>query len=322
MAMPLLYGKDFLSRCPRLIDDFWKFDNDLFPLLMIGIPAWLPFKAMKEGLAARTRILCELEALYRRIDQYQRGESIDFGVDMSDVPFERNKIYERQGWSFPERAAADFAIFWGQNANTHPLLFWFLAYVYSTPCLLDRIREEIEPYVRLSGAAPLEITSMDLTALSMNCQLLKASIFETYRMANEPTSIRYVVRPITLDDGEFKHQLKPGTLLSAPHWLINRDPSVFADPDKFLPGRFLETDPESGKPVARYGRLRPWGAGASMCKGRTFAEKEIMSLGAAIISLWDIGPASGGWKLPGMIPGTGVKRPVKDIRVLVTRRAL
>jgi cytochrome P450 len=163
---------------------------------------------------------------------------------------------------------------------------------------------------------------MDLTAPSMNCQLLKAFIFETYRMANEPTSIRYVARPVTLEDGEFKHELTPGTWLSAPHWLINRDPSVFAEPDKFHPERFLETDSESGKSVARYGRLRPWGAGASMCKGRTFAEKEIMSLGAAIISLWDMGPASGSWKIPGMIPGTGVKRPVKDIRVLITRRTL
>jgi hypothetical protein len=101
LAIPLLYGKDFLNRCPRLIEDFWKFDNDLFPLLMIGMPEWLPFKMMQE-------------ALYRRIDQNQRGEPIDFVVDMSDVPFERNKIYERERWSFAERAVADFAIFWGQ----------------------------------------------------------------------------------------------------------------------------------------------------------------------------------------------------------------
>lgn len=68
MAIPLLYGKDFLDRYPQLLDDFWKFDNDLFPLLMIGIPQWAPFKIVKEGPAARARILREMEALYRRVD--------------------------------------------------------------------------------------------------------------------------------------------------------------------------------------------------------------------------------------------------------------
>jgi cytochrome P450 len=163
---------------------------------------------------------------------------------------------------------------------------------------------------------------MDLSALSINCQLLKACIFETYRMANDPTSIRYIARPVTIHDGEFKHELKQGTWVSAPLSLINQDPSVFAEPDKFVPERFLETDPQSGKPVARYGRLRPWGAGTSMCKGRTFAEKEIIALGAAIICLWDIRPANGIWELPTMMPGTGVKRPAKDLRVVITRRTL
>jgi cytochrome P450 len=149
---------------------------------------------------------------------------------------------------------------------------------------------------------------------------MNACIFETYRMANEATSIRYVARPITINDGAHKHVLNPGTFVTAPLSLIQRDPSVYADPDKFIPDRFLEADPETAKTVARYGRLRPWGSGAASCKGRTFAEKEIVALGTAIIALWDIGPASGTWKLPAMVPGTGVKRPVEDIRVVIRRR--
>jgi cytochrome P450 len=113
--------------------------------------------------------------------------------------------------------------------------------------------------------------------------------------------------------------------VSAPHALIQRDPSVYADPHAFIPERFLETDPETDRLVARPGRLRPWGCGAAMCKGRTFAEKEIVVLGAAIVALWDIVPAGPGdcsWKVPVMVPGTGVKKPVEDIRVVVTRRTV
>lgn len=325
VSIPLLYGQDFLDRYPQLLDDFWKFDNDLFPLLMIGVPSWAPFKIMKEGLAARSRLANEMEALYRRIDQYQRGEPVDFGADMSDISstaLDRNKIYEREDWSIRHRGEGDLAILWGQNANTQPVLFWFLAYVYSTPGLLSKLREEIAPYVRVSQTYPREITSMDLPALPRDCPLLKACIFETYRMTIEATSIRYIEHPITIDDGVYKHELKSGTFVSVPHSLIQRDPSVYADPDNFVPDRFLGPDPESGKLVARYGKLKPWGSGSAMCKGRSFAEKEIMSLGAAIISLWDIGPASGTWKLPAIVPGTGVKKPVEDIRVVIKWRVI
>ena len=48
LAIPLLYGQDFLDRYSKLLDDFWKFDNDIFPLLMMGIPSWAPLK-INEG---------------------------------------------------------------------------------------------------------------------------------------------------------------------------------------------------------------------------------------------------------------------------------
>ncbi|KAF4967272.1 hypothetical protein FSARC_5184 [Fusarium sarcochroum] len=325
MSIPLLYGQDLLDRHDTLLDDFWTFDNDLFPLLMVGIPTWAPFKMMQDGLKARARIINQLEGFWRRLDQHQRGEPVDFGADVSDASItvnERNKIYNRDGWTFAERAAADLGTFWGLNANTQPVLFWFITHVFSTPGLVERVREEIAPYVILSKGDRPEIASIDLPGLFRNCQLVKACIYETYRMVNEPTSLRCLARPISIDDGDLKHNLDEGTFISVPLALSNKDPSIYAEPDKFVPDRFLETDPETGKSTAKYGRLKPWGLGAAMCKGRTFAEKEIISLGSAVVSLWDISPASESWELPDMIPGTGVKKPVKDIRVAIQRRVI
>lgn len=325
IAIPLLYGKDFLDRYMQVLDDFWKFDNDIFPLLLIGVPPWAPLKIMKEGLAARSRLANEMEALYRRIDQYQKSEPVDFGADMSDISntaLDRNKVYTQENWSFRHRGVGDLALLWGQNANTQPTLFWFLAYVYSTPGILDKLRQEIAPYIKLSQTSPPDIISMDFVGLSRDCPRMKACIFETYRLAVDVASIRYVERPNTIKDGSYTHELKAGMFVSAPHGLTQRDPSVYANPDDFVPDRFLKTDPKSGKLSARYGHLKPWGSGAAMCKGRTFAEKEIAALGAAIISLWDIRPAGGTWNLPSMVPGTGVRKPVADLRVLIARRIL
>ncbi|KAJ4256733.1 hypothetical protein NW762_008829 [Fusarium torreyae] len=325
ISIPLIYGQDFLDRHETLLDDFWTFDNDLFPLLMVGIPTWAPFKMMQDGLKARARIIKQLEGVWRRVDQQQRGEPVDFGADVSDASTminERNRIYNRDGWTFAERAAADLGTFWGLNANAQPVLFWFVIYVFSTPDLVERVREEISPYVKISTGGRPEITSMDFQGMFRNCQLVKACIFETYRMVNEPTSLRYLARPISIDDGDRKHNLDEGTYISVPLAISNKNPSIYEDPDRFVPDRFLETDPETGKSTAKYGRLKPWGVGAAMCKGRTFAEKEIISLGSAIVSLWDISPASGSWELPDMVPGTGVKKPVKDIRVVIQRRVI
>ncbi|KAI4634666.1 uncharacterized protein J4E88_001321 [Alternaria novae-zelandiae] len=192
IAIPQLYGRDFLDRYPQALEDLWKFDNDLFPLLMIGLPLWAPLKVMKEGLAARTRLITELEALYRRIDQYQQGDPVDFDADMRDVgetALGRNNVYRREGWSFPERGAGDLGLLWGQNANTQPLLFWLLTYLYSTPDILEQLREELTQYITMSTSIPRELTSMDMQGLSRNCPLLKACIYETYRLVNEPTFV-------------------------------------------------------------------------------------------------------------------------------------
>lgn len=324
IAIPLLYGHDFLDRYEELLDDFWTFDNDLFLLCTLGLPTWLPFEKMRNGVAARTRLLAQIEALSRRIDQFQAGEAIDFGADMSDissVAIGRATVFKARGWTSEQRAAAELGILWGQNANTHPMTFWLLIFIYSTPELADVLREELNPYVSVSENGT-KITAMDQIGLARNCPRFKACLFETYRMANEPNSIRQVEKDMTVPDGNHNHHLKAGTFVSVPHAIHQWNPDVYPDPDKFVADRFLEVNEETGKLAARYGKLKPWGVGSNMCKGRTFAEREILSVAAAVLMLWDVSPTTASWELPGMLPGTGVKKPVRDVRVVITRRKM
>ncbi|ETS85392.1 hypothetical protein PFICI_03417 [Pestalotiopsis fici W106-1] len=323
IAIPVLYGKDFLQRNPNLLEDFWKFDNDVFPLLMVGVPSWAPFKMMQEGLAARKRMNEALHGLYRRIDQYQKGEPVDFGADMSDVgaALGRNLVYDEYNVTFQHRADMDLPFLWGQNGNTQPLLFWYILYVYSTPGLADALREEMAPHVSLSVKdGGVEIESVDIAALNRECALMKAALFETFRLGSDPTSIRRVAKPMAVSDGEHTHHLPAGSFISTAWATVQSDPAVYPEPQKFIPERFLESDTETGRKVARYGRLRPWAVGGGSCKGRTFAEKEILTIAACMLCVWEVEPAGGEWQIPAMIPGTGAKRPVNDVRVIFKRR--
>ncbi|KAK3401465.1 cytochrome P450 [Sordaria brevicollis] len=328
VTIPPIFGRDLLDRNPQLEEDLWKFDR-VIPFLFINLPEWLPFKVMKEGLEARKRLLDEVEAFSRRVTQFQRGEEVDDGADMSDVSdvfLERNKAFERDGWSYRERAASQLLALLASNANTQPVLFWLILYIYSTPGLADSLRKEVAPFITLSDCPENDnntkiVTAIDNFHLSRECQLLKSVIFETMRLAFGAVSSCRVKKPITLKDGDHVHQLYPGTFLSVPHGFAQRDPSLYPDPDKFVPDRFLETDPASGKLVARYGKLRPWGAGLSICRGRVFAEKEMMAIAASLVMVWDISPAGGGeWKVPEMVGGPGPSKPKEDVRVEIRRR--
>lgn len=343
IAIPLLYGADFLDRNPRLLADFWSFDNHAFPLLLAGAPAWLPVPSFREGLRARARLHDALAAFYRRLQQSERGEPVDFGADMTDVSAvarQRNAAFDRFAVPVRDRGELELGALWGQNANTQPLIFWFVLYIYSTPGLVDALRAEVDPCLApaapsgpstsptsstpsssaaAAAADPRLVDHIDYAALGTACPLLKSALLETFRLANQPMSIRYVARPLTVPDGEHSHHLRAGTWISAPHAGIQRDGAVFPDPDRFVPDRFLERDGRTGRPVARYGQLRPWGAG--ICKGRTFAEKEILAVVACFVAMWDMDPAGGGpWTLPGFSPGTGVMRPRESVRVVIKRR--
>jgi cytochrome P450 len=136
-------------------------------------------------------------------------------------------------------------------------------YVYSAEGVARRLREEIALYVRLSQTTPLEIVGLDIMGLTKKCQLLRACVFETYRLIIEPTSIRYVARPVTISDGDFVQTLNPGTWVSAPHSLLSRDSIIFPDtesfiPESFIPERFLEHDLKSDELVAPVEALGIW----------------------------------------------------------------
>lgn len=236
------------------------------------------------------------------------------------------------------------------HANANNLVFWILVRIWATPGLVERVREETRPFVHISQ--PMQVFAIheaprmkvSLPGLLKECPLLKSCYFETLRLDSRPASVKKIERDFvvreTVQDVRAGTQpgsylLKAGTYVNIPHAVHQLDPRFFEDPTVFKPGRFLVRKEEQGQRpqrqgqqqrqemTAQVGTLKPWGGGASMCKGRMFAEREVLAFVAGMLGMWEMEPVtSRGWVVPGHRKATGVAVPSTDIRVRLRRRHL
>ena len=229
---------------------------------------------------------------------------------------------------------------WAMNANANPVIFWVLWHIYSQPSLLAEVRSEIDRYVRIvlpKSDLPVwepDRLSMDINGLRNSCPLLKATYFETMRVDVQATSYKTVRSDFTVKETDEDaaisgkgasqaqaYTLRKGQFVCIPHSVHQNDRRYFPNPEIFDHKRFLvhdEKDPQ--KVTADMGTMSPFGGGTTMCKGRTFAEREVLAFTAGILATWDFEPLDGAWKHPGTRMASGTVSPVKDVRVRISRR--
>ncbi|EHY55191.1 cytochrome P450 [Exophiala dermatitidis NIH/UT8656] len=358
IASTILFGRDFMDNNPRIMQDLWEMDSR-FNLFMAGMPGWFP--GMRSASMARERVIHAVQehhdALYRYLDGNDPGYRWTDMSDVSSVIVDRALALRKANASPRAYGALDTAVLWAMNVNANQVIFWLLWHVYSESAsmnLLADIRAELAPYVKLrkpetrgliNEAPKLEI--VDLDALWTKCPLLKGAFFESMRLESQSVSYKEVLRDFvvteSLDDAgrlgrPDGHQeswlLRKGEFVCIPHGVHQTDPKYFADPEKFDPRRFWTkinrsdgTDNGTGKEShsnirVDYGTMRVFGGGRHICKGKTFAEREVVLFAAAILMQWDMTPVdnNGRWVHPGTKPGIGTLSPLHDVSVRLSRR--
>ena len=277
--------------------------------------------------------------------------------DVSKLILDRQKIYRTSGIPIKQRAESDLMIFWALNANANFLIFWMLIRIHATEGLVDRVRREVAPYISTQACSPKNPDGklkIDVASLTRDCPLLKSCYIESLRMDSAPWSIKKVKSDFQISDGGrgTNNSIQNRTIHSkhqnATRWLLKRDEYVevpfgmhfmderfFHDPERFVPERHLvpeikeaktdEVDRANDAPreklVADWSTVRAFGGGKTMCKGRLYAEKEVLTCVAGMLMLWDFEPAQGKeWKVPEREKATAVYMPKQDVRVLIRRR--
>jgi cytochrome P450 len=343
LACTVLMGQDFMTNNPNFLPDLWTFDA-AFNELLIGFPWWFP--GMAPAYGARRRINRAVYDFHRALqavrDDRDPGNDWTDLSDVSNVMRERARIFHELGFDPQVACMYDSTIIWAMNINSNQLIFWTLWHIYQRASLHAEILSEIKPYASLTPVpSDLPIKeppklSLELDGLFHKCPLFKATFYETMRFEAPSTSYRSVcgsfhVSESVLDaalDGKTQPQsyrFNKAEYICIPHGVHNRDGRYFLDPATFNPRRFFVVsngEQDAGQVKVDMGSMRTFGGGATMCKGRQFAEREVLAVVAAVLTMWEIEPVGGRWKDPGRIIGSGALIPKKDVRVKLRRRVV
>ncbi|KAL2845448.1 cytochrome P450 [Aspergillus pseudoustus] len=339
-----IFGQAILETFPTLLNDIWSIDNQ-FATLSMGPPRWLT-PAISRAYVARDRLLDILTVFHHAILLWDEGKDIPMEFrdlrdleDVSEPIKKRVRMAKDLGLSPKESAPAHLSLLWAMNGNSPNIVFYHLLRLYADPSLLEAIRKEIASVVKVSrpsreetGFPILEAPriSIDKDKLS-KCHLLRATFYETLRLDSAGLSFRKLTADLTVaETGEEaktagqpsprSYDLKNGELIVIPHGVLHSNPTIFTNPQKFDPLRFIQTDPKTGQRRAKLDGMTPFGGGMPACKGQAFAEKKILALSAAIVSLWQVEPAGG--KKEFAIPEHRISNaaflPKNDIRVRIS----
>jgi len=341
-AVPSIFGTDLPRNHPTLLSDIWAFDDALI-LFMTSLPRWLPIPSLGRAYAARARLHAALAQLNVAMDDAAAGRPLASewaDVDnVGEVLKSRARLYREHDVSLAVRAVADLTILWGLMANANFAAFWLLLRILATPGLGAAVLAETAPFVTLEprgdggfGVEQSPRLQIDHRGLAASCPLLKSCYVESLRLDSAPWAIKKVTKDFTLTekaedlvgahagDTPQTYSFKAGTFVEVPIGLHMTDPKYFEEPDTFIPDRHIKKG-KDGEEFVEWGSVKPYGGGKTICKGRLFAEREIMANTVALLAMWEFEPVDEqGWKLPGHVRSSGVSKPDKDVRVRVSRR--
>lgn len=208
-----------------------------------------------------------------------------------------------------------------------------LLHIISNPDLLEMVRKEIKPYAEVTGSSPGSL-KLDVDGLVKYCPIFKGCFFESMRLYTAGVSYKKVLQDLTVTEGAEDaatfgkprpqtYHIKAGDFLVIPEATLQTDPRLWKDPSVFNPERYIvpdEKDPKKTKADSLH--LFAFGGGHSVCKGRLFAEREVLIFIAGLISVWDFTPVNGKWAIPKKsYNGTGSANPKSVLRVKMSRRS-
>lgn len=219
----------------------------------------------------------------------------DHHEDAATITRCRATTLRNNGIKNEDVGAFEIALLHVATSNTIPTLFWLLAFVFSRPELVERLREEGTAAIE-QGADNETIVNID--TLSDSCPLLVSCYREAIRLCNKAIGNRRVMADTTISDGKGNsYLLKEGVNVQMPSDPLHHLEEVWGpNPEEFDAERFLDQNkgPKDEKAKAKRISFVPFGGGRHLCPGRNFAFAENLGLLVAMVVGYEVTTSRGG----------------------------
>ncbi|KAF1985993.1 hypothetical protein K402DRAFT_454673 [Aulographum hederae CBS 113979] len=252
-----LLGAEFLENNPSLPADLHTMAAAL-PLLLTGLPRWIPLPRLTTAHIARHRLLTSLDtfhvALANHLSETPQAPNSGYR-DLSDtssyITTLTTTLLKEDSASVQDLASTTLQILLVLTTRLSLLSFWLLMHILSsassastplsptsTPSLLKTILTETPPHARASqpktsfAIAPPPRLALDLPALSDNCPTLKSGLIECVRLYSRSWEAREVLHPFAVLTGDPEAKtmvLRKGEVVAVSHWLAHTDPGVWGE---------------------------------------------------------------------------------------------
>ncbi|MBE7247345.1 MAG: cytochrome P450 [Actinomycetospora chiangmaiensis] len=254
-----IFGRDLGTDAARTVVSafsvYQKLIGQLDVLSLLGVPDILPrFQGLRIRAAAK-RIHAILDGLIGTILADDRKGEASLLRAMSEAPLAGTDApMDRR--AFRNEASVLFMAGHETTANT---LAWAWFLLSQDPGTEARLHAEVDAALGIDGPARFE----DLERLPFT----RAVIEETLRLYPPvPLQARQATAPLRIID----RQVNKGDIVILNAWTLHRHKKLWADPDSFVPDRFLPGG--SGVP-SRYAYV-PFSIGPRICTGAAFGLTE------------------------------------------------
>ncbi|KAL9581354.1 MAG: hypothetical protein Q9212_003945 [Teloschistes hypoglaucus] len=149
----------------------------------------------------------------------------------------------------------------GSDTSAFTLQVAVFNLLYSKPDFLDRIKRELRGVIHEKDTF-VQWNVLEKLPYLVRCAS-RATVKESLRLSyGVPGRLPRVVPKDTVLCGTL---IKTGTVISSSIYVHNMNPSVFPEPERFLPERWLENDPQLDKNMVSFSR------GSRICLGMNLA---------------------------------------------------
>ncbi|XP_021720002.1 cytochrome P450 71A25-like [Chenopodium quinoa] len=273
--------------------DFKELLNEAMELLGVfslgELIPWLSWVDRLKGLDGRVQKVADrLDEFLEAVIQEHHTLSISAECDYTeedtknfvDILLEYQNE-NKDALSIESIKAVILDMFFAGTETIFTLLEWMMSELIRHPRVMKELQEEIRNIVR---GQDRRVCEDDLEKLTY----LKAVIKEALRL--HPPAPLLLFRQPSQDVKINGFDITAGTQVIINAWAIQRDPTVWEDPEAFFPERFLNgttTYDFKGQDF----QFIPFGAGRRMCPGSSFAVINAELVAANLVYEFD-------WKLP------------------------